>query len=99
MDKIIGSTTTTSHGTEHPYLVGYKIKIVAVLKGGADPAVDPDDVQILRSDEEIAAAGGVQVTDRVEVVPFLESEGRFSFVTSDPRACDLECFAHLTKER
>ena len=98
MDKIIGSTTVYT-GTEHAYLRGCLVKIVTVLRGAADPEVEPDDVQIIRTDSEVEAAGGVRGTDRVEVVPFLESEGRFSFVTSDPLAADLECFAHLTEQR
>lgn len=41
MAKIIGSTTTY-HGTEHPYLKGYKVRIVAVLKNAARPDIDVD---------------------------------------------------------
>jgi len=37
----------------------------------------------------------VKANDRVEVQPFLEKEGRFSFVSSDPKATSLACFAHL----
>jgi hypothetical protein len=39
----------------------------------------------------------VTADDRIEVQPWLEAESRFSFVTSDPRAVDLECFAHLRR--
>ena len=100
MDKTIG-TVTRNTGTEHAYLIGYQVKIIAVIVGGADPEIEPDDVEILRTDEEVAAAGGVQVTDRVEVVPWIEDKdgGRWSFVTSDPRAIDLAAFHHLTKGR
>ncbi|TNF24084.1 MAG: hypothetical protein EP329_25860 [Deltaproteobacteria bacterium] len=87
---VIG-TTTTYHGDEHRYLRGYKVRIVAVLKRTADP----DDCQHLDDDEDLARAGGVTADDRVEVQPWLEREGRFSFVTSDPRAIDLACFAAL----
>ena len=97
VEKIIG-TVTRYNGTEHPYLVGRKIRIVAVLRGAADPDVDPDDVEILRSDEEVEAAGGVTARDRVEVVPWIDGGegGHWSFVTSDPLAvdCDLELTAH-----
>lgn len=34
----------------------------------------------------------VAPTDRVEVVPWIESKGRWSFVSSDARACDLSYF-------
>jgi hypothetical protein len=32
------------------------------------------------------------------VAPWIEKEGRFSFVTSDPKAVDLEAYAHLAKK-
>ncbi len=83
--QIIG-TVTTYHGAEHRYLRGYTVRIVAVLK--ADGAY-------LKDDLDIARAGGVTAADRVEVQPFLPAEDRFSFVTSDPRAVDLDCFKHL----
>ena len=97
MSKIIGSTTTYT-GTEHAYLRGYQVKIIAVIKGfGSD---NPDGVKILKTDAEIEAAGGVRGTDRIEVQPWIDVDGgRWSFVTSDPRACDLECFAYLTDPR
>ena len=96
MDKIIGSVTTY-HGTEHPYLVGHKLKIIAILKGFDADNPDPDGVKILTTDEELEAAGGVRATDRVEVQPWIDDGdgGHWSFVTSDPRACDLECFDDL----
>ena len=97
--KIIGSITTY-HGTEHAYLVGHDLKIVAVLKGFDADNPDPDGVQILTTDAEVEAAGGVRATDRVEVVPWIDVDGgRWSFVTSDPLACDLECFSHLVEGR
>ena len=101
MDKIIGSVTTLVGLDEHPYLAGHRVKIVTVIKGFGSDNPDPDGVQILTTDEEIAAAGGVRATDRVEVVPWIEDKdgGRWSFVTSDPLAADLECFAHLTEAR
>lgn len=34
---------------------------------------------------------------RYEVQPWLAAEGRFSFVSSDPRAIDLACFASLKR--
>ncbi len=98
MAKIIG-TITRYTGTEHPYLIGHDLRIIAIIKGGADPAVNPDDVDILRSDEDVETVGGVSAGDRAEVQPYLESEGRYSWVTSDPRIIDLASFEHLTKER
>ena len=101
MDKTIGSTTTLVGLDGHPYLRGFQVRIVAVLKGFDADNPDPDGVQILTTDAEVEAAGGVRATDRVEVVPWIEDKdgGRWSFVTSDPLAADLECFAHLTEAR
>jgi hypothetical protein len=84
----LAGTVTRSTGTEHGYLTGSKVRVVAVLRPG-------DDGDYLTDDNEIARAGGVTAADRIEVQPWLEREGRFSLVTSDPRAVDLEAFAHL----
>jgi hypothetical protein len=87
--KIIG-TVTEYLGEEHRYLRGHKVRIVAVLKNAARPDLDPDeDRRYLTDEEDLARAGGITADDRVEVVPFLEKEERFSFVSSDPRAVDL----------
>ena len=90
MQQIIG-TTTTYHGTEHGYLTGYTVRIVAVFK----ETDDGEDCVYLRDDDTIKRAGGLNAGDRVEVQPWLEKEARFSFVTSDPLAADLACFKHL----
>ncbi len=91
-------TTTTYHGTEHRYLSGHRVRITAVIKGAAGPDYDPDaEGAYLTDDEDIARAGGVTADDRVDVQPWIEREGRFSFVSSDPCAVDLACFAHLTR--
>jgi hypothetical protein len=97
MTKILGSTTTY-HGTEHPYLRGCTVRIVGVMKRAATPDYDPErDGSYLRDEDEIARADGVTADDRVEVQPWLEGEQRWSFVTSDPRAIDLACFSGLTR--
>ena len=100
MAKILGSTTTY-HGTEHPYLRGYKVRIVAVLKNAANPDIDVDGPEYVHidNDTDLARFGGVTADDRIEVQPWLEKEGRFSFVTSDPRAQDLAAFAHLSSSK
>lgn len=95
MNKAIGAITTY-HGDEHRYLRGHQIKVIAVFKGAARPDHDPDDgYPVITDNEDLARAGGLTADDRVEVQPWLESEGRFSFVSSDPRAIDLACFAEL----
>ena len=100
MGKVIGTITTCNSSSEHRYLRGHQVRIVAVIKGGAAPDLDPDaDLDIATTDEELARLGGLDANDRVEVQPWLESEGRFSFVTSDPRAVDLACFELLAARK
>jgi hypothetical protein len=97
--KTIG-TVTTYHGTEHPYLRGLKVRIVAVFKNAVDPNAELDhDNDYITDDEHLARVGGVTAQDRVEVVPWLEKEGRHSFVSSDPRAIDLAAFSNLAGDR
>ena len=93
MKKVIG-TITTYIGTdrrEHPYLAGLKVRITAVLRAG-----DPDDENhFVTDDDHLTRLGGLSADDRVEVQPWLEKEGRFSFVASDPRVLDLEGYETL----
>lgn len=94
-EPVIGHCTTY-HGTEHAYLRGYTVKIIAVLKNAARPDSDPDkDGDYITDEQDLARAGGVTADDRLEVQPWLEKEGRFSFVSSDPLASDLACFSSL----
>jgi hypothetical protein len=98
MKKTIGKITTYT-GTEHRYMNGYKVRIVAVLHNAAKPDLDVDgpDYDNISDDIDLERAGGVTAFDRIEVQPWIEKEGRFSFVTSDPLATDLACFKSLTK--
>lgn len=95
MNKIIGSITRYT-GFEHPYLHGHDVKVLTIFKGAALPDHDADDgFAIATTDDEVARLGGLAVGDRAEVVPWLESESRFSFASSDPRVEDLEAFADI----
>ena len=98
MKKAIGKVTTY-HGTEHPYLKGYKVRIVAVMRNAMKPGIEDDDpdYDYIRDNDDLERAGGVTTFDRIEVQPWLEKEGRYSFVTSDPKAVDLACFKRLAK--
>ena len=98
MTQTIG-TITTCHGDEHRYLAGHKVRIVAVLKNAARPDIDVDgpEYQHITDDDDLARAGGVSSDDRVEVQPWIAQEDRFSFVSSDPKVVDLDCFAHLSE--
>lgn len=89
---------TTYHGIEHAYLRGRQVRIIAVFKNAARPDYDPDaEDGFLNDDDAIARSGGVTADDRVEVQPWLEEEGRFSFASSDPKAIDLAAFEHLAR--
>lgn len=95
--RIIGKTTTYQ-GKEHRSITGRTVRIIGVLKGAATQNHNPDaDDAYLNSDEAIVAAGGVSADDRVEVLVWGEAQQRFSFVSMDPLATDLACFAHLAR--
>jgi hypothetical protein len=91
--RVIGRRTTCN-SDEHPYLRGYDVVVVAILKN----ALLVEDGPYLTTEEDVRAAGGVGPDDRVEVAPILPKEG-LSFVTSDPKAVDLECFRFLAPKR
>ena len=96
--KTIG-TITEYLGTEHSYLKGYPVKIIAVLKNTLDEdgEIDEDAYDSIDNDEDLQRAGGVTLNDRIEVTPWIEKAGRYSFATSDPRAQDLACFKNLKR--
>ena len=93
VNRVIGRRTRYL-GDEHAYLRGYDVVIVAVLKD----ALRVEDPAYLTNNEDVQRAGGVGPNDRIEVAPVLpEDGGRLSFVTSDPKAIDLACFAKLAR--
>jgi hypothetical protein len=92
-DRVIGRRVTFHGEKEHQYLLSYELMIVAVLK----KKPGEDEYQPLTTEDKVHAAGGVTADDRIEVVPFLKETGRYSFVTSDPRAIDLDAFRHLAR--
>jgi SpoU rRNA methylase family enzyme len=75
---------------KHPYLRGYEVVVVAVLKN----ALRTEEPEYLTTEEAVRAAGGVGPDDRIEVAAILPKEG-LSFVTSDPKAMDLKAWEHL----
>ena len=98
MKKTIGKVTTYN-GTEHRYMTGYKVRIVSILKNDVKPGIDVDgpEYQNISDDIDLERAGRITALDRIEVQPWLEKEGRLSWVTSDAKAIDLACFKHLAK--
>lgn len=94
--KVIGAITTYL-GDEIPGLKGHKVRILYVLRGALRPDCDPEADDYLVNDEEVLERlGGVTADDRVDA-QMIHPDGRQSFVHIDPRAVDLECFAHLRR--
>ncbi len=89
--RVIGLRTTCD-SDEHPYLRGYEVVVIAVLKN----ALRVEEYDHLTTEEAVRAAGGVGRDDRIEVAPILPKEG-LSFLTSDPRAIDLKAFEGLRR--
>lgn len=84
MKRVIG-TVHTYRGTEFGFLKDTPCKVLAVHRTDLGPDADES---ILCDDDEVAEIG-IKPDFRVEVQPWIEKEGRFSFVTSDPLARDL----------
>jgi hypothetical protein len=78
--------TAIYRGTAHPWLTGLRIEILGIFKvrpGQPDPELFQDEV-------ELATLGGHAPTDTALVAPWIEKEGRFSWVTSDAKVGELE---------
>ena len=96
-EKVIGAITTYK-GDEHAFMKGCKVRIVAVLRNAARADYNPDaEDGYIKDEEYLHATGGVTAGDRIEVQPWVDKAGRFSWVTSDPKATDLLAFEHLVK--
>jgi len=86
MKKVIGTITKMiKNPKEHKYLKGYDLKVIAVLR----------DEDVFHDDSDWGFKGILKKGDRLEVVPFLEKEGRYSFVSSDPLPKQLEAFKNI----
>jgi hypothetical protein len=91
--RVIGRRTTCD-SDEHPYLRGYEVVVVAVLKN----ALRTEEHESLTTEDAVRAAGGVGPDDRLEVTPILPN-GSLSFAMSDPKAEDVEAFRFLAHGR
>lgn len=90
MEKTIGQITMY-YGQGWPQMYGTKVRMSIVHKNGLAPDSDPDDdSNYIDNDEDLAKAGGLGELDWVDVYPWIESEGRFSWVAHDAHAVDLE---------
>jgi hypothetical protein len=94
--KIIGAITTFI-GDSYGMKLGHKVRIIAVLPNAASPDYEPDAESSypISDDNDLARHGGVKATDRIEVQPWIEKESRFSWVTCDPEAINLQLFKRL----
>ena len=97
MTNVIGMTTIYI-GDEIPGLRGQKVRIFGVMRAAllSNTNVDADDY-FVTDDNALQRLGGVTKHDRVDTA-HLRADGSASFVHCDPRAIDLECFAHLGNE-
>ena len=89
--RVIGLRTTCD-SEEHPYLRGFEVVVVAVLKN----ALSTEEYDVLTTEDAVRAAGGVGRDDRVKVAPIL-AKGELSFISSDPRATSLKAFEGLRR--
>jgi hypothetical protein len=95
--KVVGLTTTYV-GHTIPGYHGKRVRILAVMRAGTDP---DGDEHYVTSDATLARLGGVTKHDRVDVAE-LRANGTLSFVSfvsfvsCDPLATELECFASLS---
>lgn len=79
MSALIG-TVCRYTGGEHAFLRHTRCYVRAVLR---------DERVYITTDVALAALGGLQPGDRADVTPWIRSEGRWSWVTSDPLVADL----------
>jgi hypothetical protein len=87
--------TTKYVGSEIPGLKGTRVRVFGIMRGALSSDVDVDANDYFVTDDDVLArVGGVAKLDRVDVA-HLRPDGSVSFVHCDPRAIDLECFAHL----
>jgi hypothetical protein len=89
--KVVGITTTYV-GHTIPGYHGKRVRILAVMRAGTDP---DGDEHYVTSDATLARLGGVTKHDRVDVAE-VRANGTLSFVSCDPLATELECFASLS---
>src|SRR5450830_697236 len=83
--EVIGRCTTCD-SDEHPYLRGYEVVVVAVLKN----ALRTEEYEYLTIEDAVHAAGGVGPDDRVEVAVILPEPGQGGRCARQARAPDRE---------
>jgi len=92
--KIIGATTKYI-GREISGAHGETMRIVQVLHHSMLPETDMDlDGNHAFNDDELERIGGVTKHDRLETY-IIKADGTRAPMSFDPRAIDLEMFAHL----
>jgi hypothetical protein len=92
--KVIGATTKYI-GHEISGAHGETMRIVQVLHYSMLPETDMDlDENHATNDDELEHIGGVTKHDRLETY-IIKADGTRAPMSFDPRAIDLEMFAHL----
>ena len=85
-NNIIGKVATYE-GDAHPYLRGRTVCVMFVVKRPDD---DPDNGIVCDTNEELAAAGGLDAAnDIIEVVAWLPKYQRWGAIPSDVKLADL----------
>lgn len=90
--KAIIGTVTEYIGSDYGFSKNHKVRIIAVLKNAGE-----GEHEYVGNDKRLQEVGGVTAADRIEVLPWIEKESRYSFASSDPKATELACFKKLTK--
>ncbi len=83
--NLIGAVATYN-GTGHPHLRGHTVRVFRVIRR---PGGDPDAGRVIYKNDELAAVGGVNEDDVIEVHVWLPTYRRFGFVQNDVRLGDL----------
>ena len=86
MNGLIGKVANY-RGDRHPWMRDYDVRVIAVIKR---PGGDPDAGCVCRSNRELDEAGGLDPEhDIIEVVPWLERDARWGWVSSDVFMAEL----------
>jgi hypothetical protein len=92
--KVIGAITRYI-GSDRAIGCGARVKFIQVIHGALLPNYDADsDDSHSWCDEDVAARGGVNEKDRVEV-RIIRDDGELYLGSMDAPAIDLEMFAEL----
>lgn len=91
--QVIG-ITPIDEGSGHRYPVGYRLKVIAEIKGAGTRRYDTYGIgTLITDDESLVANGGHDLENRADVLPRITKDRDGSFCSQDPRAMNLAAFA------